>query len=971
MLWSILLTFDLMIISRLKAIFVLLLLLVAKLHAQNPYHYVIDRSKGLPSNSVYDIFQDSKGYMWFATDEGICRYDGTKFTSFYTEEQTSRAGSSVTQDKYGRIWYSNFDGYLYYVYNGTLHPLANKNPRGYFKYGVAGDFLYVVSQQGVAIYQLKTLRLLKNITISDNTISSANLIDGKFYVVGNFLYVIANGKLEKQLPFPHKKNAINVHPIIIQRSQNGVFFISKNINSQYLLNKDGKFVSDNRPSEINFVQNVSTTTDGLWLCSTKGAYLSNLNGTYKNYFANYNISYVFKDDRSNYWFSSVNKGLLLVPDITNKLLEMPVRPIRVNAYQNKLIVSTEDDFLYSINLKNSNKQVFHKGKSNHAINQLYVDSLSGDVIFSSNTFNVISKINTNIKDAGIAIKDVDKIDGKYYSYAASGSFGMFKLNNHKEVSVWDTIYNSRKHHIHGFEQASLRYHVNAKSTAYNPLSKTIYYATNLGIFYVSLNGSGEIKAKGNSLYIKNIVSYKGLIFALATSGRLYQITGRHTAFPVSLSDQFAIKGVYRISKTEDLMIIYAISGIYCYNMLEKKIGKISNDFQDFEITDVIEVGGKLVMATSKGLLVDNKLGAKTDDAKRFMVEDVTVNNKKLTEAQLLNLSYQQRNIEINYALLAYAPKEKADIYYTINGDKWQPLAQSGSLKLSSLSPGTYQLVFKVGAKVSSEKVKFKINKPLWFSYWFIGLVVLIAIITGYLLSKYKIAQNNKRNQYKLDRLSLESNLNRSKLKAIKSQMNPHFFYNALNTIQSFILANENKQAVSYLSKFANLTRTILEMSEKDEVLLTEEIKTIGLYLDIEKARFDSDFNYSIKKIGISETDDIKIPSMLLQPYLENAVKHGLLHKEGQKELKVIFEMAENELLVTIEDNGIGRKRSMELNEIKQQKHKSFATAAIQSRIELLNLNKKNKIVICYQDKVGANQQPAGTLVVIQLPLNED
>lgn len=102
---------------------------------QDPYYYILDKSKGLPSNSVYDIFQDKKGYIWFATDEGLCKYNGTTFRTYFSDEQTSRAGSCIAEDKYGRIWYSNFDGYLYYVQNGKLRALKNKNPIGYFKYG--------------------------------------------------------------------------------------------------------------------------------------------------------------------------------------------------------------------------------------------------------------------------------------------------------------------------------------------------------------------------------------------------------------------------------------------------------------------------------------------------------------------------------------------------------------------------------------------------------------------------------------------------------------------------------------------------------------------------------------------------------------------------------------------------------------------------------------------------------------------
>lgn len=223
----------------------------------------------------------------------------------------------------------------------------------------------------------------------------------------------------------------------------------------------------------------------------------------------------------------------------------------------------------------------------------------------------------------------------------------------------------------------------------------------------------------------------------------------------------------------------------------------------------------------------------------------------------------------------------------------------------------------------------------------------------------------------IDKINLEKNLNQSTLKAIKSQMNPHFFYNALNTIQSYILANDKKQAVNYLSKFSSLTRTILEMSEKENISLAEEIKTMSLYLDIEKARFNEDFEYEIKMLKISDPDQLKIPAMLLQPYIENAVKHGLLHKNGRKELQIIFEKNDDRLSIHIDDNGIGMKKSAELNAIKNKNHRSFATGAMQTRIDLLNKNKADKITIEYIDKLNAAQQSLGTTVIIQIPVNNN
>jgi LytS/YehU family sensor histidine kinase len=182
------------------------------------------------------------------------------------------------------------------------------------------------------------------------------------------------------------------------------------------------------------------------------------------------------------------------------------------------------------------------------------------------------------------------------------------------------------------------------------------------------------------------------------------------------------------------------------------------------------------------------------------------------------------------------------------------------------------------------------------------------------------------------------------------------------------LSNDKKQAINYLSKFSSLTRNILEMTEKEFISIAEEISTMSLYLDIEKARFDSDFEYEINTERLADLD-YKIPSMLLQPYIENAVKHGLLHKSGLKKITISFAKMDTKIRIEIDDNGIGRQKSAALNAIKNKNHNSFATEAMQNRIDLLNKNKTNKITINFIDKLNQSQQSMGTAVVIEIPIN--
>ena len=158
------------------------------------------------------------------------------------------------------------------------------------------------------------------------------------------------------------------------------------------------------------------------------------------------------------------------------------------------------------------------------------------------------------------------------------------------------------------------------------------------------------------------------------------------------------------------------------------------------------------------------------------------------------------------------------------------------------------------------------------------------------------------------------------------------------------------------------------MTEKETVSVSEEVKTLSLYLDIEQVRFEKDFSYRILVEPEIDAENIKIPAMLLQPYVENAVKHGLLHKQGEKTLAIHIEKKVETIKISIDDNGIGRQKSNELNQIKNKRHTSFSTAATQKRIDLLNQFTHKNISIHYIDKTNTSHQATGTTVVFEIPI---
>ncbi|MGK0390576.1 MAG: two-component system LytT family sensor kinase, partial [Maribacter sp.] len=218
-----------------------------------------------------------------------------------------------------------------------------------------------------------------------------------------------------------------------------------------------------------------------------------------------------------------------------------------------------------------------------------------------------------------------------------------------------------------------------------------------------------------------------------------------------------------------------------------------------------------------------------------------------------------------------------------------------------------------------------------------------------------------------NKLKLERKLNNAEMKAIKAQMNPHFLFNAFNSIQEFIIMNNRELASNYLGKFADLMRLYLDHSREKTIPLQEEINATELYLELERIRFEEKLNYSINVAKNVDKSRTYLPPMLIQPFIENSLKHGLLHKKNDRKLDIRFAMIGNVLHCSIADNGIGRHKSALLNARKLKKHKSFATSATQNRIELLNVGREQDITLQIIDLMDDNNEAVGTKVIIQIP----
>jgi LytS/YehU family sensor histidine kinase len=220
-------------------------------------------------------------------------------------------------------------------------------------------------------------------------------------------------------------------------------------------------------------------------------------------------------------------------------------------------------------------------------------------------------------------------------------------------------------------------------------------------------------------------------------------------------------------------------------------------------------------------------------------------------------------------------------------------------------------------------------------------------------------------QTKIEMMGINEKLSEARLEALRSQMNPHFIFNCLNSIDDLIQNNEKEKATEYLAKFAKLIRSILETSKNDVVPCWKDIETLRVYLELEELRCDNGFSYHIDVEKEVLNGDYKVPPLVIQPFVENAIHHGLLNKkETDRQLLIAVSVQNNCIHYTIEDNGVGRELSAAYNRLNKPAHQSMGMQITAERIHLFNQKTNGAIVIT--DLYGAQNKPAGTRVEIEL-----
>ncbi len=359
---------------------------------------------------------------------------------------------------------------------------------------------------------------------------------------------------------------------------------------------------------------------------------------------------------------------------------------------------------------------------------------------------------------------------------------------------------------------------------------------------------------------------------------------------------------------------------------------------------------------------------------KIVIENVEIAGKDNAFKARYLVNYYDDVVEVHFETPS-GSQEIQSYYYKLDkknlftelATPWQSF-EGNRFKISDISSGEYDIHInyktKDGRVSPSVTFQLKVERPWWRTWWFWGasFISLFGLFYGRERFLKFWADEEQRHTKKIVELELRT---------LQLQMNPHFIFNALNSIQSYVMTHDAITANSYLSKFANLIRMFLDSSRSKYISLQEEIKMLNIYIEMESLRFEDKFDFTIV-VDPEVNKYIEIPTMILQPFVENAINHGLRYKRVKGILKIHFYYSKDHLICRMEDNGVGRKIAKEIQSKTRKGYKSQGLKITAERLVTYNKINESNIGFSINDLITnlhEGQEDAGTVVEVRFPLN--
>lgn len=979
---------------------------------------------GLPSNSVRCIYKDTKERMWIGTGAGLCQFDGKSFKVLSSNNGlVGEKVYSITEDDQQNLWFgcmnggiSKYDGNTFINYT-TKEGLVSDNVRVVW-YSRKFHLLFIGTNDGCSVFDGKAFVSLSAYDIKTPDLYVMGFLEGDDYVC---IYPYDHKQYYKFYPQSRK--------FILA---NDSYYLSHNTSTSPLIRPSGDTIIGSLRDGINILHNgINKSFKGMgqvfdfkpdqdanvWIaCWSENALSKVMPGGLFKYDGKEVIQYSEKVGITDptvwglyydttfqvLWVGTLNLGMYKIPlPIFEWFDKKDVGLNELNIYSllatkdNSLVIGTKGELLY----RNENGVI--KALQTNALKKLASsDPHEFNCIKQDRTGNIYA---STYQSKLIKYSPSDNFTHPQIIWIGGGGATQFAFDTHDSVYYsdkwWDGTY-----HCSIFPKLTEPIYWGFKENNGPPnvikmisCGDTIWYISQTEGLFRSLKGRIDYFRKQDPLLprIINDICFDGNGNIIVGSNTGGVIIARYENNKLKIKHRLQ-SGKEIIGNTVNFLVVDNIHNLFVgtnlglnrinLNALYSENQIISN-FYDGEVGYYDHSGkvaerdeqGNIWVGTDSHLLkIDTKLLdrlAKTTPRIQITLLDVNYQPDSSIDLRVpKKFSHGNNNLIFHFVGTNYLNPDQTLYRYKLEGlsNNWSEYSTETKAVFTSLNPGNYHLVIEAynrldNAKKGSTEFIFQISYPWYLQGWFIIGSVLLLILFVFVIIRSRTEKIKKEEQKKSE---FNRQLATIEMRALQSQMNPHFIFNSINSIQGFILKNKIDEARGYLMDFAKILRQTLDNATKELIMLEEELQYIQYYLNLELMRFDQKFKVDIRVPDNINPKFIQIPPMIIQPYVENSIRHGLLHKtDEQGLLSIEFSIVGKDLKCVIEDNGVGRKRSKEIESWKQLTHKPQSTRITQDRIDLLNKSTQvGKYRVTIFDLYDEHGEGSGTSVEIILPL---
>ncbi|PHN07283.1 sensor histidine kinase [Flavilitoribacter nigricans] len=969
------------------------------LSAQNdhqPYFRNYSTDDGLPSPEVHDILQDRQGYLWIATDNGVSRFDGYRFHNYGAKQGLmNNVVFFLEEDSHGRVWMQTMSGNMYYYDQDSIHTYAHNDIFGQYRYFLPNGFMIPEGKwHYFSLIHLGILRVDstgRHDFLNRNTSSMLVLLE-KPELKRSLFSIVGNATLQ-QFGFPVNTSPTNHQLAVFSDSLNGVHDVylkpgttrssgfSEGQHQLFDFRKElviyqnyelvSRFPIPSKAAEIDRIDSTFwvglNNKEGVWAFPS----VSDLHqGRYQRYLKGNSISAVYRDNLGGHWFGTLEDGLRYAPNLDLRV----IRPEILSPNENILCLQRGSD------------------------GQLLLGTDAGQIyaLDTTGNFQKLQKIEGGVYDLRYTTNDRTL-------WVTGQPLQMIRGGKRKPVPYADAL-----------SRAEL---VSSKRILPSADSSRIYCLSSIGLEVVDRSAEQVVFSTLGTTYQTSFLDAfedsGGRIWIGSTRGllefsedQLRPVVHREPFFQLrieainELADGTLVMGSkgggIALWKDAQVTILDDKAGLTS-NMIESIIiddeqqiwvatlnglnvvrrdsvtrewsirqVTMSHGLPSNEIHDLCHIGNWLYIATGNGLVRFPLKQKITRYAPAPFFETILVNGQPVDQDQLGRLKYNEGNIQLHFICLNYKFRENIPYRYKLNADAAWSYTRDRSVNYAALTPGNYTFELQAqnedGAWSESLIAEFSISRPFWQRLWFrLGAVAFL--LFGGIYYWYRVRLTRLRKE-----ALTEKQINELHRSALQAQMNPHFIFNCLNSIQSFIASGDKTSAMHYLARFAKLVRATLNASTQASISLEEEVQVLKNYIELEKLRFHDRFEYTIEIDPELDPFEISLPPLLVQPFVENAINHGFNFTDPTRigDLRIRYQKAGGYLRVSIRDNGLGIDRSQQHQANATSIHQLMGMSITQKRLSLQGAPAGDHLQV--EELKDEANNTAGTEVVIRIKI---